>query len=107
MVVILGFVVMGLGYILRKKVIEDLNFSRTFECGFVTYLKNIIPFRLRFFLVAIIFLIFDVELILLFPFFFLILIFLEELYLLYFYLFYPEVYFMSGIKRYLIEPNLV
>jgi NADH:ubiquinone oxidoreductase subunit 3 (subunit A) len=66
----LRILVIILGYLFRKKVIEDQNFSRTFECGFVTFIKRIIPFSLRFFLVAIIFLIFDVELILLFPFFF-------------------------------------
>ena len=74
-----------MGYIFRKKVIEDKYLSRTFECGFITYLKRNSPFSLRFFLVAIIFLIFDVELILLFPFFFLILILLEQPFLLFFY----------------------
>ena len=43
------------------------NKKRPFECGFDSEIKLLRPFSIQFFLVALIFLIFDVELILLFP----------------------------------------
>jgi len=45
-----------------------LEKRRPFECGFLGYEERRSPFRVHFFLVALIFLIFDVELILIFPF---------------------------------------
>lgn len=65
---VLRLVIFLAGLILRKKSVKDFELRRSFECGFNTLSRGLIPFRLRFFLLANIFLIFDVELILLFPF---------------------------------------
>merc|ERR1712083_107776 len=66
---LLSLVFLLLGKIISKKLIVDRELQRPFECGFRTYNDFRLKFRLHFFLVALVFIIFDVELIIMFPYF--------------------------------------
>nr|YP_009725904.1 NADH dehydrogenase subunit 3 [Dianemobius furumagiensis]QHQ73101.1 NADH dehydrogenase subunit 3 [Dianemobius furumagiensis] len=65
----LSFLLIILSLLISKKSIIDREKSSAFECGFNPKSNARLPFSLRFFMIAIIFLIFDIEITILFPMF--------------------------------------
>nr|WRQ18127.1 NADH dehydrogenase subunit 3 [Coproporus sp.] len=63
----LSFIIMSLATMLSKKTFMDREKSSPFECGFDPKSSSRMPFSLQFFLIAMIFIIFDVEITLLIP----------------------------------------
>nr|YP_011032072.1 NADH dehydrogenase subunit 3 [Carinata recurvata]WRH31302.1 NADH dehydrogenase subunit 3 [Carinata recurvata] len=69
MIIIVFMLIMMMNF--SKKSITDLQKSTPFECGFNPMSYSRLPFSIHFFLIAVIFMIFDIEIIIIIPMIFL------------------------------------
>nr|YP_010350250.1 NADH dehydrogenase subunit 3 [Virgulibracon endoxylaphagus]UOK09630.1 NADH dehydrogenase subunit 3 [Virgulibracon endoxylaphagus] len=82
-ILLISFILLILNMVMSKKENLDREKLSSFECGFNSMTSSRLPFSIQFFLISILFLIFDLEIMFLFPILCLInnLFFFEWLYL--------------------------
>nr|QKX48646.1 NADH dehydrogenase subunit 3 [Oryctes rhinoceros]WAT94204.1 NADH dehydrogenase subunit 3 [Oryctes rhinoceros]WDA95532.1 NADH dehydrogenase subunit 3 [Oryctes rhinoceros]WDA95545.1 NADH dehydrogenase subunit 3 [Oryctes rhinoceros] len=66
-ILFISFAMIMISFIISKKTFMDREKASPFECGFDPKSSSRMPFSIQFFLIAVIFLIFDVEIALLIP----------------------------------------
>nr|WIL06641.1 NADH dehydrogenase subunit 3 [Megathrips lativentris] len=68
LILLICFLLYLLSFLISKKNFNDYEKNSPFECGFNLFNSPRNPFSLRFFMISIVFLIFDIEVVLLMPF---------------------------------------